>query len=109
FFGPPSTSSFCYFSSVLFFCFFASVPHRAFHPFPARRSSDLAMTPFSALCGFRTPRRAAVILQGLETVLTDRLHALLEPVGQDGDRKSTRLNSSHVSISYAVFCLQKKK
>src|SRR5437868_8944138 len=27
----------------------------------------------------------------------------------DGDRKSTRLNSSHVSISYAVFCLKKKK
>src|SRR5690625_6484188 len=26
-----------------------------------------------------------------------------------GDRKSTRLNSSHVAISYAVFCLQKKK
>ena len=37
----------------------------------------VAMTPFSALCGFRTPRRAAVILEGLETVLTDRLHALL--------------------------------
>src|SRR5437868_11633597 len=30
--------------------------------------------------------------------------------GQPGeDRKSTRLNSSHVSISYAVFCLKKKK
>src|SRR5207253_11523769 len=27
----------------------------------------------------------------------------------DGDRKSTRLNSSHVAISYAVFCLKKKK
>src|SRR6266513_3070078 len=27
----------------------------------------------------------------------------------NGDRKSTRLNSSHVSISYAVFCLKKKK
>src|SRR5690554_5336812 len=27
----------------------------------------------------------------------------------DGDRKSTRLNSSHVRISYAVFCLKKKK
>src|SRR5690606_41692382 len=27
----------------------------------------------------------------------------------DGDRKSTRLNSSHVKISYAVFCLKKKK
>src|SRR3989442_10693848 len=30
-----------------------------------------------------------------------------EPV--EGDRKSTRLNSSHVRISYAVFCLKKKK
>src|SRR5690554_7583490 len=31
-------------------------------------------------------------------------------VSQDGeDRKSTRLNSSHVRISYAVFCLKKKK
>src|SRR5690606_39703431 len=28
---------------------------------------------------------------------------------QVGDRKSTRLNSSHVKISYAVFCLKKKK
>src|SRR5690625_6988723 len=27
----------------------------------------------------------------------------------DGDRKSTRLNSSHVAISYAVFCLKKKR
>src|SRR5690606_41499197 len=30
-------------------------------------------------------------------------------VGRFGDRKSTRLNSSHVKISYAVFCLKKKK
>src|SRR6266487_5696694 len=29
--------------------------------------------------------------------------------GRAGDRKSTRLNSSHPSISYAVFCLKKKK
>src|SRR5438876_2549496 len=29
--------------------------------------------------------------------------------GDAGDRKSTRLNSSHPSISYAVFCLKKKK
>src|SRR5690242_21871988 len=28
---------------------------------------------------------------------------------KDADRKSTRLNSSHMSISYAVFCLKKKK
>src|SRR5437868_12104307 len=31
------------------------------------------------------------------------------PPGENQDRKSTRLNSSHVSISYAVFCLKKKK
>src|SRR3712207_7048614 len=30
-------------------------------------------------------------------------------VTRDGDRKSTRLNSSHANISYAVFCLKKKK
>src|SRR2546426_7502505 len=30
-------------------------------------------------------------------------------VGLEGDRKSTRLNSSHLVISYAVFCLKKKK
>src|SRR5207253_8288931 len=30
-------------------------------------------------------------------------------VGKHVDRKSTRLNSSHVAISYAVFCLKKKK
>src|SRR5258705_9620540 len=29
--------------------------------------------------------------------------------GAEGDRKSTRLNSSHLGISYAVFCLKKKK
>src|SRR5690554_7699440 len=38
---------------------------------------------------------AAIRLQSLET--------------QSIDRKSTRLNSSHVRISYAVFCLKKKK
>src|SRR2546430_12977237 len=31
------------------------------------------------------------------------------PRAGDGDRKSTRLNSSHSQISYAVFCLKKKK
>src|SRR2546430_9213297 len=31
------------------------------------------------------------------------------PVTTDSDRKSTRLNSSHSQISYAVFCLKKKK
>src|SRR5699024_11477411 len=33
---------------------------------------------------------------------------MVMPANLFGDRKSTRLNSSHVSISYAVFCLKKK-
>src|SRR5690348_17558143 len=33
----------------------------------------------------------------------------VSPASVQGDRKSTRLNSSHPSISYAVFCLKKKK
>src|SRR5256885_7185088 len=33
----------------------------------------------------------------------------LHQLGECGDRKSTRLNSSHLVISYAVFCLKKKK
>src|SRR5699024_12715788 len=39
-----------------------------------------------------------------------RMYASLSAniLGNDVDRKSTRLNSSHVSISYAVFCLKKK-
>src|SRR5436309_8485800 len=36
-------------------------------------------------------------------------HRVLGNVANNGDRKSTRLNSSHVKISYAVFCLKKKK
>src|SRR5207249_9272627 len=40
-------------------------------------------------------------------VRPERLHRPVSGLEQ-GDRKSTRLNSSHVSISYAVFCLKKK-
>src|SRR5437868_10245133 len=48
-------------------------------------------------------RRSA--FAGVEVVIGNTKNALVER----GDRKSTRLNSSHVSISYAVFCLKKKK
>src|SRR5437868_15340429 len=51
------------------------------------------------ICGLRRRRFAA-----------DRFPDLLWRAPEvGGDRKSTRLNSSHVSISYAVFCLKKKK
>src|SRR5689334_23585253 len=56
------------------------------------------------------PGRPLVELVGvgrLEGVLVEALGQLAE--ADRGDRKSTRLNSSHSSISYAVFCLKKKK
>src|SRR5690625_5325808 len=56
------------------------------------------------------------VLQEAALVIEDGLIAWTGPVAQAPpaddiveDRKSTRLNSSHVAISYAVFCLKKKK
>src|SRR5258708_14171446 len=65
---------------------------------PATRNIDLARVEAAI-----TPATRAILpvdLAGLP-VDRDRLYAI--------DRKSTRLNSSHQIISYAVFCLKKKK
>src|SRR3712207_7520829 len=53
------------------------------------------------------------VLTGLanRALFTDRLELALRRTARSGgevDRKSTRLNSSHANISYAVFCLKKK-
>src|SRR5690606_40684160 len=50
------------------------------------------------------PKYAAPLPDGTSTVITASLPGRL----LEKDRKSTRLNSSHVKISYAVFCLKKK-
>src|SRR5258707_6153951 len=47
--------------------------------------------------------------QTFQQALLDGGRQLARAQGQRGDRKSTRLNSSHANISYAVFCLKKKK
>src|SRR5438874_3733945 len=75
--------------------------------FPTRRSSDLAAMAFDASDRERATRRAdcAFWLHLLAAPLI--VHSLIWLVSPD--RKSTRLNSSHVEISYAVFCLKKKK
>src|SRR5690625_5796616 len=41
--------------------------------------------------------------------LSEKAEETKEKAEDKADRKSTRLNSSHVAISYAVFCLKKKK
>src|SRR3712207_7400951 len=55
-------------------------------------------------------RHSAAVVDGPETVLVREVVADEDrPPPAIGDRKSTRLNSSHANISYAVFCLKKQK
>src|SRR5437868_10320248 len=80
--------------------FFSSppAPPGIYTSFPTRRSSDLAGRGAGGVVD--RGRGAGVAFKG---ELSRRDFA-----GPGLDRKSTRLNSSHVSISYAVFCLKKK-
>src|SRR5690349_24001198 len=92
------------------FFFELSGGHRDLHSFPTRRSSDLVR-----IAGDQIARGA--IEQEATDLALDRDHQRarrglgLDPDRSEHqvDRKSTRLNSSHVEISYAVFCLKKKK
>src|SRR3712207_9495346 len=56
--------------------------------------------------GYQEERIALVVEYGVGDVLAVKLNG--EIVDGRKDRKSTRLNSSHANISYAVFCLKKK-
>src|SRR5690242_21317508 len=81
-----------------------------------RRPPRSTLFPYTTL--FRSDVDAAALGAGRDEAPEVLLDAG-EPAGEakrdvevtmvDGDRKSTRLNSSHMSISYAVFCLKKKK
>src|SRR5690606_41175144 len=76
------------------------------HSFPTRRSSDLEVDDHSRrACGAvgDAPRVDAADGVSAREGVKER------SCGGGVDRKSTRLNSSHVKTSYAVFCLKKKK
>src|SRR5699024_11813453 len=92
---------------------------RVLHSFPTRRSSDLANGSFCGanlgFCLSLTGRYDLWILNSddpLDPANSENSIRFFEARSPDKfwvrDRKSTRLNSSHVSISYAVFCLKKK-
>src|SRR5438045_5339444 len=55
----------------------------------------------------RKDRYAARASSGRKSAIADCHGMAFRPVGERRDRKSTRLNSSHLGISYAVFCLKK--
>src|SRR5437773_9452268 len=89
-------------------CFFFSShgARRDLHSFPTRRSSDL-----------RCPQAGGQFPEQVEPDGDEDEHdrgdgapaEAAEGADREEDRKSTRLNSSHITISYAVFCLKKKK
>src|SRR3712207_8722481 len=86
-----------------------------------RRPPRSTLFPYTTL--FRSPGRARSVARRLHAVAPrsemheepQARHAEDDPLARlrgkshVSDRKSTRLNSSHANISYAVFCLKKKK
>src|SRR5690348_17791503 len=100
----------------MFIFFYDSSDPRTLHSFPTRRSSDLIAhrdahlhdLEHADLAGVAPALRGRDGLDRLDSF--DVLHARNgQPQGRMIlDRKSTRLNSSHPSSSYAVFCLKKK-
>src|SRR5206468_6920489 len=107
----------------MLFVFKSVCAHPVLHSFPTRRSSDLQFLEFF----LRDARRAAAghdlraegqrdeqrgdhsepsTYFGLMRRIDSSAASLTSGTS---DRKSTRLNSSHDQISYAVFCLKKKK
>src|SRR5690242_21196225 len=81
---------------------------------PPRSTLFPYTTLFRSLRAVRTsagdvPADAAVIATGAHSRLLAAQLGDRVPLETERDRKSTRLNSSHMSISYAVFCLKKKK
>src|SRR5947199_6114586 len=82
------------------FVLFGAGHRRDLHSFPTRRSSDLVVSKACAPLFAQPACREA--------------HASFDAPPAEArmatlDRKSTRLNSSHLGISYAVFCLKKKR
>src|SRR3712207_8493931 len=102
-------------------------PYQRFFFLMIRRPPRSTLFPYTTL--FRSPRlrelrtKSGVTLTqlaettGISVSTLSRLESgqrrptleLLLPLARAQDRKSTRLNSSHANISYAVFCLKKKK
>src|SRR5437762_4483647 len=93
---------------------------RHLHSFPTRRSSDLIKTFKGAGCtncngtgykgrvGLYEVMEITEELRELILVGASGLELRRKAIEDGIDRKSTRLNSSHRCISYAVFCLKKK-
>src|SRR5690606_41278184 len=88
--------------ALLLFFFLGSVDLRLLPSFPTRRSSDLHFSEERVRRPFSLRQNSPFLRLFVARVRRCR-------AGFGLDRKSTRLNSSHVKSSYAVVCLKKKK
>src|SRR2546429_9570225 len=85
---------------VAFFFFFLMI----------RRPPRSTLFPYTTLFRSQRPGVDGGVLPHVQAVTVEAVGAHLSQQRlHQGDRKSTRLNSSHGYISYAVFCLKKKK
>src|SRR5688500_19219478 len=104
-------------STLRLICQSCSTDLRALHFFPTRRSSDLnlplvALTVAIMLIATIASWNVEKNIKGyfaLLLILNAAIIGSFTALDFLLDRKSTRLNSSHLVISYAVFCLKKKK
>src|SRR5439155_6855774 len=106
---------------LIFFLLLLSPPSSTLFPYTTLFRSDVtrASTDIRELAQsirpevfcFATPPQVRLELVRLGIECGAKLIAYEKPIAlsMNEDRKSTRLNSSHVAISYAVFCLKKKK
>src|SRR5207249_12065337 len=108
-------SSYTFILLLLFFSILPPPPRSTLFPYTTlfRSKNEVYrnwIVPQAALLGFRGHVDLEFTVER-DGTLTDlkMLKSSGTPALDRADRKSTRLNSSHVSISYAVFCLKKKK
>src|SRR5437867_12115585 len=92
-----------YLSCIFVVCSLSSFPFFFFFFLMIRRPPRSTLFPYTTL--FRSDGRGATFEIGCQRRGQDRTFVQQS----EQDRKSTRLNSSHRTISYAVFCLKKKK
>src|SRR5690606_41442273 len=96
---------------ILIYVMYSDGSHRELHSFPTRRSSDLfTVAKIAAFAVTLAGRMGGGVFSPAVMVgaLTGAAFGEVALAVGPQDRKSTRLNSSHVKISYAVFCLKKK-
>src|SRR5690606_42088112 len=104
--------------TTLLFLFSAAMTHPITPSFPTRRSSDLAfdlgVNFFDTADIYNKGEAEKALAKAIKDLRREDLFIAtkcfwpMSDAPNDQDRKSTRLNSSHVKISHAVFCLKKK-